>query len=57
MPRNIIIAITLLLSSIMIGFIAYLAIEDESLKLALIMVAIFDMLAATFFVAKAFRQK
>jgi type III secretory pathway component EscS len=43
--------------ALMIGLVAYTLVQDQSLKLALIVVAAFDMLAATYLVAKAFRQK
>ncbi len=57
MPKSIIVAIALIMFALMIGLVAYTLVQDQSLKLALIVVAAFDMLAATYLVAKAFRQK
>ena len=57
MPKLILAALTLIGFALVLGVIAYTLIEDQSLKLAIIMVAVFDMIAATFLVAKAFRQQ
>lgn len=46
-----------LVSGVMLGMVGYLVIPDQNLKLVLMTVACLDLVAATFFMAKAFRAK
>jgi hypothetical protein len=46
-----------LASGVLLGMVGYLVIPDQSFKLMFMTVAVFDLAAATVFMAKAYRAK
>ena len=46
-----------LTSGVLLGMVGFLMIPDQNFKLVFMSVAVFDLAAATYFIAKAYRAK